>query len=129
MKLNCVARWFGIFLAFFVALLAANTNSLSIIRAQLLQESVSANQQSVGFVPPDFSYFSVFDQYQRYQEEAVASWPEANVTVGKIGGWRFYAEEASQLNPPEQQSVIPVQPLTSPLPDDSDKHTGHGSKP
>ena len=65
---------------------------------QSRQESVSATQKSAGFVPPDFSYFSVFDQYQRYQEEAVASWPEANVTVGQIGGWRFYAEEASQLD-------------------------------
>ncbi len=119
MKPNSVARWFRVFLAFFVSLLAANPFSLSIIRAQ---ESVSATQKSAGFVPPDFLYFSVFDQYQRYQEEAVASWPEANVTVGQIGGWRFYAEEASQLDPPEQ-------PLTSPLPDDSDKHTGHGGKP
>lgn len=122
MKLNSVARWFGVFLAFFVSLLAANPFSLSIIRAQPLQESVSATQQSVGFAPPDLSYFSVFGQYQRYQEEAVASWPEANANVGRIGGWRFYAEEASQLDPPEQ-------PLTSPLPDDSNKHTDHGGKP
>ncbi|MGD9661043.1 MAG: hypothetical protein AB7U63_07205 [Porticoccaceae bacterium] len=122
MKPNSVARWFRVFLAFFVSLLTANPFSLSIIRAQSLQESVSAIQQSAGFAPPDFSYFSVFDQYQRYQEEAVASWPEANVTVGQIGGWRFYAEEASQMDTLEQ-------PLTSPLPDDSDKHTGHGGKP
>ena len=122
MKLNSVARWFGVFLAFFVSLLAANPFSLSIIRAQPLQESVSATQQSVGFAPPDLSYFSVFGQYHRYQEEAVASWPEANANVGRIGGWRFYAEEASQLDPPEQ-------PLTSPLPDDSNKHTDHGGKP
>ena len=126
MKPNSVARWFRVFLAFFVSLLAANPFSLSIIRAQ---ESVSATQESAGFVPPDFSYFSVFDQYQRYQEEAVASWPEANVTVGQIGGGRFYAEEASKLDPPEHQSVIPKQLLTSPLPDDLKKHTGHGGKP
>jgi len=122
MKPNSFARWFRVFLAFFVFLLTANPFFLSIIRAQSLQESVSATQQSAGFAPPDFSYFSVFDQFQRYQEEAVASWPEANVTVGQIGGWRFYAEEASQMDTLEQ-------PLTSPLPDDSDKHTGHGGKP
>lgn len=129
MKPNSVARRFRVFLAFFVFLLAANPFPLSIIQAQPLQESVSATQQSAGFTPPDFSYLSVFDQYQGYQEEAIASWPEANVTVGQIGGWRFYAEEASQPDPPEQQSVTPKQPLTSPLPDNSAKHTGHRGTP
>lgn len=129
MKPNNIARWFRVFLAFFVFLLAANTNPLSIIQAQPLQESVNTPQQSAEFVPPNFSYSSVFDQYQRYQEEAVTSWPEANVTVGQIRGWHFYAEEAPQPDPPEQQSVIPKQPLTFPLPDDSAKHMGHGGTP
>lgn len=92
-------------------------------------ESDLTAHKSAKFVAPVFSYFSVFGQYQRYQEEAVTSWPEANATVGRIGGWRFYAEEASQADQTDLQSVAPLQPLTSPLTDDSDKHTGHGGKP
>lgn len=92
-------------------------------------ESGLTAHESTEFVAPDFSYFSVFDHYQRYQEEAVTSWPEANATVGRIGGWRFYAEEASPADQPDLQSVAPPQPLTSPPTDDSDKHTGHGGKP
>ena len=80
------------------------------------------------FVPPEFPYFSVFEHYQRYHEEAVTSWPEANATVGRIGGWRFYAEEALQPEP-DQQSNVPLQHPPSPVVHDTDKHTGHGGKP
>jgi len=39
-------------------------------------------------------YVSVLAQYQPYAEQAIASWPEANATVQRIGGWREYAKEA-----------------------------------
>lgn len=39
-------------------------------------------------------YVSVFAQYQPYAEQAIASWPEANATVQRIGGWRAYAKES-----------------------------------
>ena len=38
-------------------------------------------------------YASVLAQYQRYAEQAVASWPDANAAVQRIGGWRAYAKE------------------------------------
>lgn len=38
-------------------------------------------------------YVSVLAQYQPYAEQALASWPEANATVQRIGGWRAYARE------------------------------------
>ena len=38
-------------------------------------------------------YVSVFAQYQPYAEQALASWPDANATVQRIGGWRAYARE------------------------------------
>jgi hypothetical protein len=126
MKNYMVTRLLKVFPVF---LLAAVPLSLSITWAQPIQDSIITAQNSAEFVPPDFFYFSVFDQYQRYQEETVTSWPEANANVGRIGGWRFYAEEASLPDPSGPQSITTEQPRTSPLIDDSNKHKGHGGKP
>lgn len=41
------------------------------------------------------AYVSVFAQYQAYAEQAVSSWPQANATVERVGGWRAYAKEAA----------------------------------
>jgi len=38
-------------------------------------------------------YVSVLAQYQPYADQSVGSWPEANATVRRIGGWRAYARE------------------------------------
>lgn len=46
------------------------------------------------------TYTSVFEHYRGYRDEEVVSWLEANATVGRIGGWRYYAEEAAQPDPP-----------------------------
>lgn len=66
------------------------------------------------FTPPAFSYSSVFDNYHGYQDQEVASWLEANETVGEIGGWRYYLEEAFQ--PPNNRSEVPPH------------HPGHGNR-
>ena len=41
-------------------------------------------------------YRSVFEGYKPYTEEKIIDWKRANDNVGKIGGWREYAKEASQ---------------------------------
>ena len=78
---------------------------------------VQGIKPSATFVPPALSYSSVFKDYHGYREQKVASWLDANETVGRIGGRRHYLEEASQ---PHQR------PTT--LPEDSDNHSGHGGK-
>ena len=45
---------------------------------------------------PDLPYQSVLGTYQSYQDQPVSSWREINDEVGKIGGWRAYAREASE---------------------------------
>jgi hypothetical protein len=70
------------------------------------------------FAPPPFSYSSVFHNYRGYQDQEVASWLEANETVGRIGGWRYYLEEAFQEHP---------HPIAQP--EDAHRHSGHGGKP
>ena len=42
----------------------------------------------------DSGYRSSFDGYQRFTQEQVGSWKDANDNVGRIGGWREYAKEA-----------------------------------
>jgi len=130
MKHDLNTKWLDIFHVFppFVLTIVLLSMSPTTYGQSSLETDITVHK-SAEFVPPDFSYFSVFGQYQRYQEEAVASWPEVNAAVGRIGGWRFYAEEASQPDQTDLQSVAPLQPPTSPLADDSDKHTGHGGKP
>lgn len=78
------------------------------------------------FVPPLLSYSSVFKNYHGYREEAVASWLEANDTVGRIGGWRAYLEETFQPDQPE--FPLPPQPLPASS-KDSDNHSGHRGMP
>ena len=41
-------------------------------------------------------YRSAFEGYQRYTDEKIVDWKQANDTVGQIGGWRAYSKEASQ---------------------------------
>ena len=88
--------------------------------------TVSDNMPSTGFVPPELAYSSVFRNYLGYREEAVASWREANDTVGRIGGWRTYLEEVFQPGQPE--FFLPPQPIPA-SPNDSDAHSGHGGRP
>lgn len=40
-----------------------------------------------------FHHESAFSTYQPYTESPAASWPTLNETVGRIGGWRAYAQE------------------------------------
>jgi len=54
-------------------------------------------------------YVSVLGQYQAYAEQAVTSWPQANATVQRIGGWRVYAKEAA-APPPLTPPARGVQP-------------------
>lgn len=42
----------------------------------------------------DLSYRSALDGYQKYTDEQVGSWRDANDNVGRIGGFRAYAREA-----------------------------------
>lgn len=40
------------------------------------------------------TYRSAFEGYQVFSNDKVANWKDANDTVGEIGGWRVYAQEA-----------------------------------
>lgn len=62
---------------------------------------------------PRVVYQSSLARYQRYAEQPVGSWREANETVNRIGGWRAYAREASQADAPAASST-PAAPASRP---------------
>lgn len=58
---------------------------------------------------------SAFEGYQRHTDEKTVNWKEANDNVGRIGGWREYARQASQAQMPEDAArrdlpEMPVKP-------------------
>ena len=57
-------------------------------------------------------YRSALEGYQRYSEEKMVPWREANDAVGKIGGWRAYAKEAAE-GPGHQGHVGYASPAAS----------------
>ena len=44
------------------------------------------------------TYRSALEGYQPFTDEKLAPWKESNDNVGRIGGWRVYAREASDGN-------------------------------
>jgi hypothetical protein len=92
--------------------------SISLAHAQSSSETVSTVQNNTASVAPFIQYRSVFIQYQGFNEQPVLPWRETNDAVGKIGGWRFYAKEASQPDAADKS--------TEP---NSDSHSEHGRKP
>ena len=61
--------------------------------------------------PPGASaleFRSAFEGYKPYTEEKTVDWKRANDNVGKIGGWREYAREASQPDTAAGPTVIPA---------------------
>jgi hypothetical protein len=51
---------------------------------------------------PALNYSSPFTGYRAFVEQEVSPWRDSNDTVGRIGGWRAYAREASQPAPKPQ---------------------------
>lgn len=80
-------------------------------------QAQSAVEDMGGPQPPKLmvttlQYNSVFNRYHGYDEIQPGSWREANDSVGRIGGWRFYAQETGQDDDVEETKspVTPKQP-------------------
>lgn len=129
MRLDLITGWIKVLFVFPLFLLVVLQLFLSPTCAQSGWKSDNATQNSTETGSSVFSYSSVFARYRGYQDESVTSWPEANAIVGQIGGWRFYAKEAAQLDQSEQKPVIPQQSPAPPLLEKPSKHMRHKGKP
>ena len=83
--------------------------------------------QPVDFVAPALPYTSIFIGYRNYRDEPVGSWPAANDTVGRLGGWRYYLEEAAEPDPAEAAPPPSAPPALQPR--ETVQPTGHGGHP
>ena len=92
-----------------------------------LAAATDDNPLTAEFAPPPLSYTSVFTHYLPYREEAITSWPEANDTVGRLGGWRYYLEEAAEPDP--SAAAAPTVSPPAPLPGEAPHPAGHGGRP
>ena len=61
-----------------------------------------------GQPPSPLEFRSAFEGYKPYTEEKTIDWKQANDNVGKIGGWREYAREASQPETAATPGAIPA---------------------
>ena len=85
--------------------------------------------------PAELTFRSTFDSYQRFTDEKVGSWRDANDTVGRIGGWRAYAKEGQQPSPQGTTSPASIgapstpgratAPAAAPA---ANPHEGHGKQ-
>ncbi len=63
-------------------------------------------------VPP-LAHQSSFADYQGFSEQEVKDWRERNDNVGRIGGWRAYAEESRPTKPAAKPPVVPAVPAAA----------------
>jgi hypothetical protein len=65
---------------------------------------------------PALVYRSSLSSYRRLAEDAPLPWRQANETVGRIGGWRAYAREASAAAASPSEALAPTVPLAASAP-------------
>lgn len=66
------------------------------------------------------AYRSALEGYQPYREQKIQPWKQANDTVGQVGGWRAYAQEAAE--PANQGGAAPAPSATA------HPHAEHGRR-
>lgn len=71
---------------------------------------------------PAVHYQSPLKTYQGFSEQPLQDWREANELVGRIGGWRTYAQEPYTEEVSAQQATDPaVESPAKPM----EQHHGH----
>ncbi|HZX18123.1 MAG TPA: hypothetical protein VFF22_14830 [Pseudomonas sp.] len=72
---------------------------------------------------PAVHYQSPLKAYQGFSEQPLHDWREANDLVGRIGGWRTYAQEPYAQESDTQEAPVqqPAEPPTKPM----EAHHGH----
>jgi len=72
---------------------------------------------------PAVAYESAFSRYRRAADAKAIPWRDANDTAARIGGWRTYARETQQPEPPASvPAALPSKPDPQAMPQG---HGGH----
>ena len=83
----------------------------TVLAAQMAQAQATAtrpNPLDPKASVPTLRYESSFAQYRKLGDGKPVSWRDANDTVTRIGGWRVYAREAQQADPPPAATPGPA---------------------
>jgi len=72
--------------------LAMAVGAVGLVSTATAQPSAS---KPTGADPGAGLYRSAFSGYRRYGDEPLVPWKQANDVVGRIGGWKAYAQEAA----------------------------------
>ena len=109
-------------------LLAAWLAASPLVHAQAAPKAGKPDPSNAMAVVPAATYSSPLARYRSAGETELGSWQEVNQTVTRIGGWRAYAREASQPEPPAQPDASRPAPAAapSPAPAASGPVPGHG---
>lgn len=106
--------------------------SSSLAGAQPISTDGTADPDAAKPAAFQLQYFSVFTHYQSFREQTLPSWQETNDNVGRIGGWRFYARDAKQLETGASTNGVrhdAEEKRPSGTIERSDQQAGHGRKP
>ena len=105
-----------------------------LLTAQALAQSSSGTGRPDPLDPkatvPVLRYESVVASHRRLGDEKTVSWRDANDAVARIGGWRVYAREAQQADPPASTTPpaamppdgMPADMTRKPMPAGPDGH-------
>ncbi|ASJ73709.1 hypothetical protein [Granulosicoccus antarcticus] len=110
--------------------LALSTASLGIAAMSPVLADSHATTQST---PSALDYESALTGYKSLDGDERTDWKQSNDTVGKIGGWRSYANEAYQANQADAKAQSDAkllvegssklqEPAAAPTPDTDSKH-------
>lgn len=76
--------------------------------AQAAPNGAKPDPQDAKASVPRVIYKSSFTSYRVLSDGKLMSWKETNDNVGRIGGWRAYAKEAQQPEPPGADKSAPA---------------------
>lgn len=81
----------------------AHTRFLALASAYAWLAAIPAVQAAEAIAPPPVAA-GPFEHYQRWRDEPLHDWREANDRVGEIGGWRTYLRESQQADDDPHQN-------------------------
>ena len=101
---------------------------LVVTQAHAQSDKVSQDPGDPRAAVPSVQYRSVFEKYRPLGNDKVGDWKAANDTVGRIGGWKVYAQESQEAAPSTERAAgNPTAPTTiPPKPATPEKPSAHG---
>ncbi|MBI1770786.1 MAG: hypothetical protein HYR68_00160 [Burkholderiales bacterium] len=73
--------------------------------AQDANRNLRPNPADAQALVPQVIYFSTLQNYRPFTDQEVGVWKELNDTTARVGGWRVYAKQAREPDPPDAKPI------------------------